>query len=122
MENKTVLVVDDSMTDFLYVSNILVKNGYQVVHAQSGKDAIEEARRVHPDCILMDVVMPEMNGFQATRLISREATTSDIPIIMLSSKAQKTDKVWAQRQGATGYLVKPIESQRLVSALKRVLN
>jgi len=117
MAKKTILVVDDSTTDFLYVSKILMDNGFEVVHAQSGRDAIDESKRIIPDCILMDVVMPEMNGFQATRAISREVTTADIPIIMLSSKAQQTDRIWAERQGAKGYLVKPIDAKELIAKL-----
>ena len=121
MANKTILVIDDSMTDYLYVKNILKHGGYQVVHAQSGKDGIEEAKQLKPDCVLMDVVMPEMNGFQATRVLSREVTTANIPIIMLSSKSQQTDKVWAQRQGAKYYITKPADPKILLGTLKRAL-
>ena len=121
MQNKSILVIDDSMTDFLYVKNILVNNGYEVNHAQSGQDGIEAAKRLQPDCVLMDVVMPEMNGFQATRALSREVTTADIPVIMLSSKSQKTDRVWAARQGAKDYLVKPADPKLLLVKLQSVL-
>ena len=121
MENKIILVIDDSMTDFLYVKNILTHGGYQVVHAPSGKAGIEEAKRSQPDCILMDVVMPEMNGFQATRALSREVATADIPVLMLSSKSLKTDRLWAQRQGAKDYLVKPADPRKLLGKLKLLL-
>ncbi len=118
MSDKTILVVDDSKTDFLYVKNILDHGGYQVEYAASGKDGIEAAKRIKPDCILMDVVMPEMNGFQATRAISREPETATIPVLMLSSKSQETDKVWAERQGAIGYVVKPANPKLLLSKLR----
>lgn len=121
MENKTILVVDDSMTDFLYVSNILVKNGFKVVHAESGKDAIQESKKIHPDVILMDVVMPEMNGFHATRKIKQEPSTAEIPVVMLTTKAQKTDVLWAQRQGASAYLLKPVDQNKLLKTLEKVL-
>lgn len=121
MHKKKILVVDDSMTDFLYVKNILLQGGYEVAHAPSGRDGIDEAKRSQPDCILMDVVMPEMNGFQATRALSREATTAHIPVLMLSSKSQKTDQVWAQRQGAKDYLVKPADPRELLLKLKTLL-
>ena len=121
MATKSILVIDDSMTDFLYVKNILVKGGYQVSHAQSGKDGIEAAKRSLPDCILMDVVMPEMNGFQATRALSREVKTANIPVIVLSTKSQQTDFVWAQRQGAKDYVVKPAEPKVLLSKIKTIL-
>lgn len=122
MSTKTILVVDDSKTDFLYVKNILDHGGYKVAYAPSGADGIQMAKDLKPDCILMDVVMPEMNGFQATRAISRELETADIPILMLSSKSQQTDKVWAERQGATDYLVKPANPKLLLSKLKSLLN
>jgi len=122
MSNKTVLVIDDSKTDYLYVKNILDHGGYKVAYAPSGRDGIQMAKDIKPDCILMDVVMPEMNGFQATRAISRELETADIPILMLSSKSQQTDKVWAERQGATDYLVKPANPKMLLTKLKSLLS
>jgi twitching motility two-component system response regulator PilH len=121
MQNNKILVIDDSMTDFLYVKNILIKSGYQVSHALSGQEGIDLARDMQPDCILMDVVMPEMNGFQATRALSRDVKTADIPVVMLSSKSQKTDFVWAQRQGAKDYLVKPASPKALLGKLKNIL-
>ena len=121
MQNKTVLVIDDSMTDFLYVKNILSHGGYEVAYANTAKQGIEEAKKIQPACIIMDVVMPEMNGFQATRVLSREVTTADIPIVMLSSKSQKSDKVWAERQGAKHYLVKPANPKLLLSKLQSLL-
>ncbi len=122
MGNKTILVIDDSLTDFLYVKNILDQGGYDVIHAQSGKEGIEEAKKILPNCILMDVVMPEMNGFQATRALSREISTADIPVMMLSSKSQQTDKVWAERQGAKDYVVKPADPKLLLTKLKKILS
>jgi len=121
MQNKTVLVIDDSKTDFLYVKNILAHGGYEVAYAASAKEGIEEAKKVQPDCILMDVVMPEMNGFQATRVLSREVTTAEIPIVMLSSKSQETDRVWAERQGAKHYIVKPANPKVLLLKLQELL-
>jgi len=121
MPAQTVLVIDDSMTDFLYVKNILTKGGYEVSHALSGEEGIEMAQKLQPDCILMDVVMPKMNGFQATRALSRDVKTAEIPVVMLSSKSQKTDLVWAQRQGAKDYLVKPADPKALVGKLRNIL-
>ena len=121
MSNKNILVIDDSKTDYLYVKNILERGGYTVSYASSGQEGVEYAKEHKPSCILMDVVMPEMNGFQTTRAISRQVETADIPILMLSSKSQKTDKVWAERQGATDYLVKPADPELLLSKLKKIL-
>jgi len=105
MSNKNILVIDDSKTSY----------------ASSGKEGVEYAKQHKPCCILMDVVMPDMNGFQTTRAISRQVETADIPILMLSSKSQKTDKVWAERQGAIDYIVKPADPQKLISKLKAIL-
>jgi len=121
MSTKTILVVDDSKTDFLYVKNILDHGGYKVVYAPSGKEGVAAAKEVKPDCILMDVVMPEMNGFQATRAISRQLETAEIPVLMLSSKNQETDRVWAERQGATDYLVKPANPKLLLTKLRSLI-
>lgn len=121
MSGKTILVIDDSKTDFLYVKNILDHGGYKVAYASSGRDGIEAAKKLKPDCILMDVVMPKMNGFQATRAISREVETAQIPVLMLSSKSQQTDKVWAERQGAIDYLVKPADPKTLLIRLRKLL-
>lgn len=121
MASPKILIVDDSMTDFLYVKNILLKGGYEVTHALSGEEGIDMAVKEQPDCILMDVVMPNMNGFQATRALSRDVKTADIPVVILSSKSQKTDLVWAQRQGAKDYVIKPADPKTLLTKLKRVL-
>lgn len=118
---KTILVVDDSKTDYLYVKNILDHGGYKVVYAPSGREGVDTAKELKPDCILMDVVMPEMNGFQATRAISRQVETAEIPVLMLSSKSQQTDRVWAERQGATDYLVKPANPKLLLGKLRQLL-
>lgn len=109
-----VLVVDDSPTERHFLSEILSKQGYQVLLAESGEEAMEKARSQRPDLILMDVVMPGLNGFQATRALSRDEATKDIPIIMCTSKGQETDKVWGMRQGARDYLVKPIDKDELL--------
>lgn len=109
-----VMVVDDSPTERHFLSEILTKQGYQVIMAENGEEAMEKAKSLKPDLILMDVVMPGLNGFQATRAISRDEETKHIPIIMCTSKGQETDKVWGMRQGARDYLVKPINQDELL--------
>ena len=121
MSEKLILVVDDSKTDFLYVKKILDAGGYTVTHAESGEEALQEIKRLQPCCIIMDVVMPKMNGFQATRAISRDETMSSIPVIMLSSKSEQTDKVWAERQGAFDYVVKPANPKLLLDKVAAAL-
>ncbi len=112
------LVVDDSPTDLHLLSEILSKNGYSVVPAQSGEEAIELSKSEQPDLILMDIVMPGMNGFEATRAISKNPDTASIPILIVSTKGQETDRVWGLRQGAKDYLVKPIDEKTLIGKIQ----
>ncbi|HMX16808.1 MAG TPA: response regulator, partial [Rhodocyclaceae bacterium] len=109
MPIQKILVVDDSPTERHVLTDLLAKNGYQVLAADSGEQGIALAKQEHPDLILMDVVMPGMNGYQATRTLTRDEATRDIPIIMCTSKNQETDKIWGMRQGAHDYLVKPLD-------------
>ena len=118
MRVKRILLVDDSPTDQLVIIRILTKHNFDVMTANNGEQAIKKAREESPDCILMDVVMPGINGFQATRSLVKDPETQNIPIIILSSKGQQTDKIWGQRQGARGYLVKPVDEAQLMAALE----
>jgi twitching motility two-component system response regulator PilH len=118
MAIKNVLVVDDSPTDAHLLSEMLKKNGYQVTTATSGEDGITKAKSGKPDLILMDIVMPGMSGFEATRAITRDPDTSGIPVIICSTKGQETDKAWGLRQGAKDYLVKPINEKVLMDKIK----
>ena len=117
MPVKNILVVDDSPTERFFTVDLLTKAGYQVTTAENGDERIAKAKASKPDLILMDVVMPGMNGFQATRAINRQDSTKHIPIIMCTSKNQATDIVWAKRQGATEYVVKPVDPQELLSKI-----
>lgn len=117
----TILVVDDSPTMLSGTSKILASAGYDVIQAESGEIGIKKAVTDHPDLILMDVVMPDLNGFQATRKLTTSDETKHIPIIMLTTKDQETDKVWAQRQGASDYMVKPPNSKELLSKIESLI-
>ena len=114
---KRILVVDDSATERHMLKDLLTKAGYDVVSSENGEDAIVKARQVKPDLILMDVVMPGLNGFQATRAIARDPDTQRIPIIMCTSKSQETDKIWGLRQGARDYVVKPVDRELLLAKI-----
>ena len=116
-----VMVVDDSPTDVEHLRQMLQRAGYQVLQATSGKDAIDMIRTERPDCIVMDVVMPGVNGFQATRTLSRDPQTASIPIVVVSSKNQETDRLWALRQGAKEYVVKPVKERELIAKINSVL-
>ena len=112
-----ILVVDDSPTDRQYLSDVLSKNGFKVSTAESADDAMAKLKQSRPDLVLMDVVMPGQNGFQATRALSRDDSTKDIPVILCSSKGQETDKVWGLRQGARDYVVKPVNPADLLAKI-----
>uniref|UniRef100_UPI0015947A4A response regulator transcription factor n=1 Tax=Andreprevotia lacus TaxID=1121000 RepID=UPI0015947A4A len=114
---KKILIVDDSPTERHFLGELLTKNGFQILTVESGEEAVAKAKEIMPDLILMDVVMPGMNGFQATRTISRDDATKHIPIIMCTSKNQETDKVWGKRQGAVEYVVKPVDPQELLAKI-----
>ena len=116
-----ILVVDDSPSQLFGMQKIIEKMGHEVLTATNGEEGVRTAKEQIPDLILMDVVMPELNGFQATRKISREERTSHIPIIMVTTKNLQTDKVWGMRQGAKDYLVKPVSEKALIKAVKEYL-
>ena len=116
-----VLIVDDSPTELHLFQNMLEKNGFGTLVADSGEEGIRQAHAAAPDCILMDVVMPGMNGFQATRKLTRDPATANIPVIMITTKDQETDKIWGMRQDAVEYLVKPVAEKELVARIKAVM-
>ncbi len=118
---QTVLIVDDSPTEIHVLKGILTKQGYNVLVAENGEAGVEAAKSSKPDLILMDVVMPGLNGFQATRQLSRDPDTSDIPVILVTTKDQETDRAWGLRQGAREYVVKPVSADELVSKIKSLL-
>ncbi len=118
MSVRTVLVVDDSPTERFFLTDILRKHGYEVLNASSGEEGVAKAKAERPDLILMDVVMPGLNGFQATRMLSRDAETQSIPVIMCTTKDQETDRIWGMRQGAVEYMVKPIVAEDLIARIK----
>jgi twitching motility two-component system response regulator PilH len=117
----TVLIIDDSPTELHLFQSMLEKAGFETLVADSGEEGIRQATTSRPDCILMDVVMPGMNGFQATRKLTRDPVTANIPVIMITSKDQETDKIWGMRQGAVEYLVKPVADNELVAKINSVM-
>lgn len=116
-----IMVVDDSPADLQNLKSILQKGGYDVIEVASGQDSIAKAKAEKPDAIVMDVVMPGVNGFQATRSIAKDPDTSKIPIIVVSAKNQETDRVWALRQGAKEYVVKPVKDADLLAKVKQLI-
>ena len=116
-----ILIIDDSPTEVHVFKSMLLKNDIEVSVAKNGEEGIEKAIEIKPDCILMDVVMPGKNGFQATRDLSRNPTTAGIPVIIITTKDQETDKIWGMRQGAKDYIVKPANERDLIDRINRVL-
>ena len=116
-----ILIVDDSPTETFKMTELLKKNGHLVSTAGGGEEGVELAKKELPDLVLMDVVMPGINGFQATRQITRNPSTSEIPVIIVTTKDQETDRLWGKRQGASGFLTKPIDEKLLMKTIQENL-
>jgi twitching motility two-component system response regulator PilH len=114
---KKILVVDDSATVRRFMLDLLLKGGYEVIMASTGDEAVTKSREEMPDLVLMDVVMPGMNGFQATRAITRDEATQHIPVLMVTGKDMETDRIWGLRQGATEFISKPVNPDELLAKI-----
>lgn len=119
--NKTILVADDSPTELRLVLALLQDQGYQIVTAVDGVDAIEKAEATHPNLAILDVVMPKKNGFQVTRHLKTSGNTKNVKVILLTSKDQDADKFWGIRQGADVYITKPFDSQMLLKTVAELI-
>ncbi|OOC09216.1 MULTISPECIES: response regulator [Thioalkalivibrio] len=117
-----ILIIDDSPTEIHVLRTMLEKNGYSVSTAASGEEGVETARAQVPDLVLMDVVMPGLNGFQATRELSKQEETANVPVVVVSTKDQATDRVWAMRQGARDYITKPVTEDTLLQTIEKYLS
>jgi twitching motility two-component system response regulator PilH len=117
-----ILIVDDSPTETHVMQKALEKGGFRTAVAADGQEGIRLAREMHPDLIFMDIVMPGMNGFQATRALVNDPDTRRIPIVMVTSKNLETDRIWGLRQGAVDYMVKPVSPAQLVEKAQSTLD
>lgn len=117
MAIKKILVVDDSATERYLVGEMLTRHGFEVSFAEDGETGVAQARQGNPDLIIMDVVMPGLNGFQATRAITRDVETQHIPVLICTTRGQETDKIWGLRQGAKDFVIKPIEEAALLGKI-----
>lgn len=115
-----ILIVDDSPADIRELTTLLARHGYEVIQAPDAESGLEAAAQQQPDLVLMDIVMPGTNGFQATRQLSRGDDTRHIPVILVSSKDQEVDRIWGERQGARGYVTKPVREAELLAAIANV--
>ena len=116
-----ILLIEDSPTDRAVFTQWLQKGGHQVILATNAEDGIEIARKQLPDLVLMDVVLPGMSGFQATRALTRDAATSKIPVLIVSTKSMETDMAWGMRQGASDYVVKPPREDDLIARINKLV-
>ncbi|HRH90883.1 MAG TPA: twitching motility response regulator PilH [Agitococcus sp.] len=116
-----ILIVDDSPTETYRFKEILERHGHKVLEASNGADGVAVARAELPDLVLMDVVMPGINGFQATRQITKGAETAHIPVVIVTTKDQETDRVWGKRQGASDYLTKPVDETLLMNVIRTLI-
>lgn len=117
MSIQTILIVDDSAVERYHLNTMLRGKGYVVMEAADGQEAIDKAKAIRPDLVLMDVIMPGANGFQVTRQISKDPALADVPVVLCTSKDAETDRVWGLRQGAKGYLVKPVQAEQLFKTI-----
>jgi twitching motility two-component system response regulator PilH len=115
---RHILIVDDSQVDRSRLEQLLAGNGFQVSLAENGQQAIDSVKRTKPDAILMDVNMPGMDGFAATRALRGDAGTKDIPVVLVTSKDQKADKAWGQMLGAKGYITKPFSDEQILTQVR----
>jgi twitching motility two-component system response regulator PilH len=116
-----ILLIEDSPTDTAVLTRLLERHGHQILTAVSAEEGIETCKRELPDVVLMDVVLPGMNGFQATRALSRDAATKMIPVLIVSTKGMETDRAWGMRQGAKDYIVKPPSEDALIARIDQLL-
>jgi twitching motility two-component system response regulator PilH len=116
-----ILIIDDSPTDVRVFTTLLERAGYKVDSVGSAEEGIERVRLDKPNLVIMDVIMPGMNGFQATRTLTRDPATSNIPIVMITTKSMETDRVWGLRQGARAFITKPVNEKDLLACINDLL-
>jgi twitching motility two-component system response regulator PilH len=116
--NKKVLVVDDSPVDITNLKTILADLGCSVITASNGVEAVAKAKAEKPAVVFLDIVMPDMDGYEACRRLTAEPETRNIPVVFVTSKGQKADQVWGQLQGCKGYIVKPARLEQVEEQLK----
>ena len=116
-----ILIIDDSPTDVRVFSTMLERAGHRVDSVNNAEDGIERVRATRPDLVIMDVIMPGMNGFQATRTLSKDPQTSSIPVLIVTTKSMETDRMWGLRQGARDFLTKPVSDKDLLAHVSKLL-
>jgi twitching motility two-component system response regulator PilH len=118
---QKVLVVDDSITQRQLMSNALADLGLTVLIATDGIEALEQIESTQPDIVVLDIVMPRMNGYEVCRTIKSNPTTQHVPVVICSSKSEEFDRYWGMKQGADAYLTKPIQPKQLLVTVRQLL-
>lgn len=117
-----ILIIDDSPTDVRVFTTLLERAGHQVAAVSAAEEGIEQVRANPPDLVIMDVIMPGMNGFQATRTLTRDPKTQHVPVVMITTKSMETDRVWGMRQGARAFITKPVNEKELLACINDLLS
>ena len=117
-----ILIIDDSPTDVRVFTTLLERAGHQVAAVSTAEEGIERVRADQPDLVIMDVIMPGMNGFQATRTLTRDPKTQHVPVVMITTKSMETDRVWGMRQGARAFITKPVNEKDLLACINDLLS
>ncbi len=118
---STVLVVEDSVTQREMIEDLLKGSGLNVKTAGDGVEALDQIQDSCPDIVVMDIVMPRMNGYELCRRIKTDPKTERVPVVMCSSKGEEFDRYWGMKQGADAYIAKPFQPQELVGTVKQLL-
>ncbi len=119
---KTILVIDDNLTDLELIARPLRAVGLKVITCSVSKEALQQIRQVQPDLVITDIIMPELSGFELTRLIKRDPDLQQIPVVACTSKSSDMDRLWALKQGIAQYITKPFTSEQVVSAAQALLH
>ena len=117
----SILIIDDSPTDVRVFTTLLERAGHQIAAVNTAEEGIERVRADLPDLVIMDVIMPGMNGFQATRTLTRDPVTANVPVVMITTKSMETDRVWGLRQGARAFITKPVNEKELLTCINDLL-
>ncbi|MCU0536365.1 MAG: response regulator [Hydrococcus sp. Prado102] len=116
-----VLVVEDSPTQQQIILDLLKNSGLKVTIVQDGVEALEHVQKFNPNLVILDIVMPRMNGYEVCRRLKSDPKTKDVPVILCSTKAEEFDRYWGMKQGADAYIVKPFQPVELLGTIKQLL-
>jgi twitching motility two-component system response regulator PilH len=118
---STILIVEDSIFQREMMTDLLKANGLEVTHASDGAEALEAIHKAPPDLVVLDIVMPRMNGYELCRRLKSDPKTQNVPVVMCSSKGEEFDRYWGMKQGADAYIAKPFQSIELLGTVKQLL-